>query len=770
MQRIVTLTYMLFTLMMPAFSQQAEITGNIIHTGNQPVEYANVQLLNGDSVFIKGTVSDKEGKFKLEATPLNSYLVLISALGYDPVQITLNQIKKRVSLENIRLEEASVDLEEVTVSGSRVIQKIDRQITYPGRIALETSNNALELLNKMALPGVIVNTSQKTVSLVGNESARLRINNVDANPNQVAALQAKDIIRVDYYDNPGVKVQESAIIDFIVKRRDSGGYVSTDLTNAPYMGYGKDLISTKINYKNSEWSLFYDLGFESYKKRVTNSTTDFFFPDYTIKQQTVGIPSSFNTNDHLLNLSYNYTITGKRVIQVTLSGKFFNNRGNDNATNYYSDAPEREFPSQLETRGKNKNPVLDLYYKEELSKNQTLFFNLVTGYIRTNYLRNNREWSDDGSGESVFKIHSTGKKYSVIGEGAHEIRWKKLSLYSGATLKLSYTRNKYEGDNNDHTSLNNSDLYLYSQLQGKTGKLSYRAGIGLSYSYFSEKEKGFRFWTFRPNVSLGYSLTKNINFRYTFEIGQRNPNLSDLSDVVQNIDRFTAFVGDPDLKPYRTYVNRIKLNYQVKKFWCFLAAIHQYYPKAILSLFYYDPQISKFIQTTSNQKHMQGSSILAGLNWEIISDRLSLNVNGEILWMDSKGDHYQHKYTSYSGFGQMNFNLKNWRAYVEVHSRYNTLWGETINYGDWWSVAEVGYKYKELYLGVQANNFLTDKWSSGSKNLSQLAPGTSWTYIYDAAPYICLKLNWNFSWGKQSKAEQKKLINSDSESGIKKIQ
>lgn len=751
-----------------AVSQQINISGRIIDFQFNPIEYASVRLLTEDSVFIKGTTSGPKGIIKLKAEKNKSYQLVLSVMGYLPVVIHLKETRESLSLGDVMMEQAAIDLDSVTITANRVVQQIDRQITYPSPLVRKSSNSALELLYKMALPRVLVNTTNKSVSLNGNESIKLRINGIDADINQVVAIPAGEITRIDYYDNPGVRVKESAMIDFIVRRRLSGGYVSTDLTNSPHIGFGDDMFAVKSNYKNSEWAAFYNLSYRGYKKRETPATTEFGFPGESFIQQTVGIPSSFNYQTNDLNLNYNYTLTDKRVINVTFGTSFHHNKGHDRFVNYYSDIPDVQFPSKIETRSQVKNPVLDIYYKETLSKNQALFFNVVTGYINTDYSRDYRERDDMNGQEAVFNSQITGKKYSVIGEGDHQVRWKNISLYSGVKYTLGYTKNNYEGDIVENTSLTNGDLYLYSQLQGKFKKMSYTAGIGVSYSYFDGQDNNFKFWTFRPSLSLGFLATNHFYIKYKFSVNQSTPSLSQLNDVSQMIDQYRIVKGNPDLKPYRIYSNSLQFTYQKNSLQIYLGSSHQFYSKVIMSEIGLAPSEKQIILTSSNQKYFQTINTFGGANFEIIKNILSVNLYAQLNWYDSKGNDYHHRYKCVCGGGQLNFNLKQWRANLGINSRNNYLWGETISYGEWGSVAEVGYKVKQLYLGVKAINFLTNKWSAGNKSLSRFMQGTSWTYIYDSAPIFCLNLSWNFNWGKKSNAENKTLQNKDSDSGILK--
>lgn len=753
-----------------ANAQTISIKGKVYNPQRQPIEYANLQLLNQDSLFIKGTTSDLNGSFKLTATNNSTYRLIISSTGYVTSTLTLENIQTDIELGEIILREATVTLDEVSVTANRTVHKIDRQITYPSPIVRESSSNALDVLYKSALPRVIVNPSEKTISLIGSETVKLRINGIDANVNEVAAIPAKEIIRIDYYDNPGVLFEGQALIDILVKRRETGGYFYADISNSPHVGFGNNQFSTKLNYKNSEWSANYSLSYRAYKKRELEATTTYNFPDNPVVKQTEGIPSRFGYQTHDISLSYNYTLPDKRVFNASFIGSFLNYYGHDKFYNRYSDLPGIRFRQVKEAADKEINPQFDLYYKEVISSSQNLMFNLVGGYINSTSDREQIEMNEAEEQISNYLNNTDGKKYSVIAEGIHQVKWDNVQLYSGINYKMGYAENNYAGDISEKTTLKNTDLYLYTQLQGKLKRLNYLLGVGVSYSNFSDRNNGFDFWSFRPSVSLSYNLGEKIFLQYKFNLKPVIPSLSSLSDVEQRLDQFEIRKGNPELKPFRVYMNQLIVNYQNKVLQCYAGIGHAYYKNVIMSKIEYNEAQNAFISYQINQKFYQNTSLNGNINWQIIPNKLSINVNGQISWMQSKGYQYDHKYTGYFGSGQINYRIKQWNFNFGISSRYNNLWAESINYGEWWSELGVNYKFKELSVGITGLNILTNRYSGGNKNLSQQMPGTSWTYIYDSAPIFCLNLSWNINWGKKSNAEQKALQNKDSDSGIFKVQ
>ena len=64
-----------------AFSQ-GNVKGNVTDENSQPVEFANVLLLNAvDSSLAKGNLSDSNGTYYFDVSS-GKYLILVSIIGY----------------------------------------------------------------------------------------------------------------------------------------------------------------------------------------------------------------------------------------------------------------------------------------------------------------------------------------------------------------------------------------------------------------------------------------------------------------------------------------------------------------------------------------------------------------------------------------------------------------------------------------------------------------------------------------------------------------
>ena len=73
-----------------AVSMQAQtLSGKLVDEKNAPLAYANVVLLQADSTFVSGTISDEMGDFRLLKDEKGT-LVRISSIGYTTIYKKVN--------------------------------------------------------------------------------------------------------------------------------------------------------------------------------------------------------------------------------------------------------------------------------------------------------------------------------------------------------------------------------------------------------------------------------------------------------------------------------------------------------------------------------------------------------------------------------------------------------------------------------------------------------------------------------------------------------
>jgi len=771
--RKINFTTILFLAALPLFSQ-ITLKGKIVdEKTHEALGFANVELKTSDSTFVKGETSDEKGNFSILAIAPGDYLLSVSFLGYNTSIVKLAYLSASVDLGALYLQQNSQVLNEVVVKGSNTINKVDRQVILPTPIQIKSSNSGYELLNNLMLPGLRIDPIQNTISAIGGGSVQVRINDVVASVTQIKALRPTNVLRVEYIDDPGVRYGDenaSAVVNFIVKQMESGASINTDLQNTPFVGFGNDLLSLRANHKKSQFGIDYFLSYRDYKKRYNDSEEKYTFPTTEMQRNLIGIEQPFGYQDHSIEASYNLTQPDKYVFNAAFKDEIFNSPNNDFAYNInYSDPNTPDASSFLHAVMKSNTPSLDLYYQLYLPKKQSIAFNAVGTYIHSLYDRSYTEYQDNTT-SSNYAYSTDGKKYSIIGEGIYDKEFKPFKLTSGLKYSQSYTDNHYTGSTDAITTLHNSTLYAYAQLQGKLSKLNYQVGVGLSQSQFSEENESYSFLTFQPRVSLSYSFLKTSFLRYRFSVTPLLPNLSALSDVRQDLDDFRVNEGNSNLKPYRMYRNSIYYQYKKNLLTGVLTGSYDYYKNPIMNDVYREDGSngSSFVYTYDNQKKFQKFGTDLDLSYGPVKDILTIEVEGGMNRYFSNGNAYYHQYTNWYVGAAIQANYKRWIFYTSVNTYEKSLWGETINTGENSNNIGLFYKIKNCRVGLSMLYPYSKEWKAGNEQLSSIAYSKSWTHIKENGHMLILNFAWNVDYGKKHQAGEKTLNNSDNDSGIVK--
>lgn len=138
-------------------AQQVSIKGKLLDETRQPAIGASVLLLNpGDSVMLKGTVTDIDGKYLLNAEPQRNYILKILSLGYKDQFRNLNVGNDSITVPVISLSQNSTILKEVLVEGKAPLATQNGDTTSFNSNAYKVNKDASaeDLVGKM--PGVTI--------------------------------------------------------------------------------------------------------------------------------------------------------------------------------------------------------------------------------------------------------------------------------------------------------------------------------------------------------------------------------------------------------------------------------------------------------------------------------------------------------------------------------------------------------------------------------------------------------------------------------------
>jgi len=141
--------------------------------------------------------------------------------------------------------EGRVTLDEVTVKAAKVVNKADGMIIYPTDVQKRYSNNCYSILEKLSLANLRIDNINHTITAIDNRGeVQLRVDGVVVGKVEMLALDPKDIAKIDYINNPGVRYGDDIayVINIITRRSESGYTIGTDLTSALTTLQGDEMV------------------------------------------------------------------------------------------------------------------------------------------------------------------------------------------------------------------------------------------------------------------------------------------------------------------------------------------------------------------------------------------------------------------------------------------------------------------------------------------------------------------------------------------------
>ena len=729
----------------------------------------NVSLKQGDQQ-VSGTVTDAHGKFSLE-TETGEFVLECSYIGYEPIGMSLT-VSGNTHLGTIEMNEASTELSEVVVEGDAVIQKVDRQILLPNKEQLGASSDGMSLLQNLQIPRIVVNPVENSVKTLANQEVQLRINGIEASNSEVMAINPKDVIRIEYHDQPGVRYNgAAAVINYIVKHRDTGGNLMLNASNGVTMsGWGEYHLSGKVNFGKSSFSLLTHYSPRDIYWTRTNAET-YNFSTGTIENREVGEPTRFKGNPVNLGLSYNWTNGEKNMLQIALrDNMLFMPQSETNRDSYLYQGTD-SFAIHDHESTQSISPSLDIYYEHNLPDDNHLYFDVVGTYINSS---NDRRFEQLPLGETVADTTDVtsrvrGNKYSLIGEAIYEKDWENIGLTVGVRHNQQWVENTYLGSADATVNMTTAETYAFAEVQQRVKQFSYAVGIGAMHTYIEQGGQKSSNWIARPQLTLSYDFGKGVFWKYKGYVSGYQPSLSAMSDVAQQIDKYQIRQGNPYLKPVMFVANEMQLSWQSKHVNLNLWANYSYDHKPIMDETFeqlIDGQ-SYAVRTYANHRGFHRLQVAPSVQVRLLQNKLIFTVAPFANYYVSLGNSYTHKHFNPGVRASFMGMYNGWQFFGEVTTRYNNLWGETLEYGEFYHQIGVGYNADKWgFRAMLMNPFSVKGYSIETKDLSALAPNTQHAEMRDFRQMLILNFHCNLDFGTQRRDSGKRINNEDKENGI----
>ena len=661
----------------------------------------------------------------------------------------------------------SVQLEEVVIKGARVVNRTDGKLIFPSEKMTESASSGYTLLKMLPLPNVKVDDINETISaansLMGN--VQVRINDVEATTADIQSMQPKEVEKVELIDRPGVRYGENVgiVLNIITRKVTSGYVVGASGTLVPKADMVKGNAYTKNNSGNNELSLNYS-GYYRHSNGMNEvEHTEYLMADNKYSKVERNTNDIINRNTmHDIQARYSWINADGSAFLTTLSTSIDNNPRDFRKTDVaYSDG--RNTSETIDNSEKTISPLLDLYFKTQLGKSQSLIANATGSYTHTDYAY--LFITDDKS----FGYNTLGKTWSLKSEAMYENRMKPFTLSAGLRYAQKYIDNDYSGDATLVSQIHSSNIYAFSQIQGSLWKIGYMVGLGLSREYYRQGETMYdRVWL-RPKLNLSLPLSQHIRLNYTLPSAPASSKLQNMSGMSIITNDMEYSEGNPKLIMARRDDHTLTLSYQSPRLYTQLMTFFRHNAHPAMQ-HVYRTEDDRFVKTFLEGRRIDLLMLQSYTNYDIIPQHLNAYISAEMLNIWNDGQNYSHRLTSFNFNIGLTAWLGNWTIMATMDNGYHFMENEYESRNIFSDFVSVSYKYKNITAGLFCQNlFKRNAKIEEVENHNRLAHKLLIAHNHNTSSAIGIKLTWKLSKGRNFKGIDRDTNSlKDTETGVAK--
>ncbi len=652
------------------------------------------------------------------------------------------------------LNEVVVTVPENQTIGSRIF-------FYPTRELKNATNNGVQLLAGLQIPDLIINPASGSIERLGGGELSIRINGRPASQIDIISLSPKNITKVEYTPNPGVRYGEAkGVIDIFVKRRETGYGVSLNLLQSVNRGWGNYTGALKYTSGRNEWTLDFQSNPMWRMSASRDNSEHYILSDGTeILRLENRIKAPNSMASHRLSLQHSYAIGSKFLFNTQL--RLF--RKNDRYIsegeiitmigNQASDDFEREVLPIKSTQ-----IDLDVYFHWKVNKSNKLYFNLVPTVMSGS---NDRSYKT-----SEVELYTTisNRGYRLFGEGVWECRIENGILSSGIRSFGEWNDANY--DHYGFLSEKSNTNSVFAEWKQALNKIQYSIGIGGTFFSVQRPLKQI-YLNANPRIYLRYTPVSWGGISIIGNVNTVSPTVNQLNPVIQQVDNYQWSKGNPSVSAFQQYDTKLEFDGRFKDMSLKFTVANTYNHSPIMGAkTYIDNQI---VKSYYNSGYNNDFIVKSQLRLPVFIKQLNLSLEGGRHKISSKGLNYRHDYSQPFINAQLMYIEGSWWIMVKYNTTYNILWGEDVvsannnmlNLG-------VGYTYSNATFMAGAFNPIGSI-SVKSRDLNAIAGFDRDYQVSSTHQLFWVGITLNLYKGKKRSASQRKLNNSQTYESINNV-
>lgn len=634
-----------------------KIAGVVYEKATEPAIAATVTLKHlPDSTVVKTIYTDVAGKFAFDNLPYGSYVIQLSAVGfktYKSAVVPVSAANNVITIPPITFTVDDTQLKQVEVLAQRDIieQKIDRTVVNVGASISSTGASALEILEKM--PGVLIDQNGG-ITFKGKTGIMVMIDDKptylsgDNLANYLRSIPASQLDQIELIPNPPARYDaagNAGIINIKTKKSLKAGFNGTISAALGKAAYPYTNQSIALNYRVGKFNFFANAAYnlQNYYRRL-DLVRNYFDAagNQTSSYTELAFFHPLNHNPNI-KIGLDYDLSPKTTIGFALNGVLSLGR---NANPVFSTLRngtgdiDSNIVADNYTKSNYKNGGINLNYLHKFNdsgKSLSIDLNYIKYDNTRSQVFKNTSYNKTGTPAEfqhiIDTLPVTINIYTAKADYTHPLK-NKLNLSVGTKVSFVNTDNAANYYNvvgsiqtvdNNRT---NSFIYkeniqaAYVNINKEWNRFSFQAGLRLEHTNVTGHQLGnarSRDSSFVnnynspfPTAYLSYKIDTAGHHSLNASYGRRidRPYYQDLNPFVVVLDKYSAFVGNPFLRPQ--YANNYQLTYNYKR----LLSVGLVYTLINSYQVEHDYQLgSIFFASTINLGEMVSTGINANVNF-----------------------------------------------------------------------------------------------------------------------------------------------------------
>lgn len=526
----------------------------------EPVVGASVLLLTpGDSTVITYGVTDSNGQFSIPCDR-KKVLAKFSCVGYKTTYVVLPQF----AMGTVTMPQATIQLSAVSVEADNTVLSTDRNVYIPSSSQKKASQDAADLLRRMAIPQLVINPGDNSVKDVFGNSVPVFINYHEAQADELKGMKMTDVRRIEFIEFPADPrfKGEQRVVNFIVQEYEYGGYTKVSEAFRTLNGvFSNSDFFSRFSYKK----MTYDVSAGSYNKSYHHAGSD-ILAVYGIENGEG--PLSVNRKEVF---GESATRSGEVPVSVraTYSTPRFTARNALSFTHF--SAPEQRSAGDLSV---SLQPTTDYTFSRSTpNRNNTIYyysnlqgligangsFDITPGFRHTH--RNNLSLYHSTLMQEPInnQITENATNWWLQATGRVVLaRKNQLSLFLAGGQ--NFNKLIYRGTNNINDSYYNSFFVGLMRYRYQANKFSFNSFLGFGYVHNSMN--GVTTSDAHPRVGANAVISLNQRSQISAELSYKTttPDIDMKANDIVRSNEYMYLTANPDLKNWRNMSTNISYN------------------------------------------------------------------------------------------------------------------------------------------------------------------------------------------------------------------